>query len=342
MSLAILGVKLFWMFRAGVPLDETAFVRDYYFPEIRRSRVKEIRPRHSDPSFDVLLLGGSVLEPDWGRVEKFLKEQIQTELCHRYQIFNFGHYAHTSRDSLLKYREVTGEEFDLVIVYEGINDVRLNCCPRAQFRDDYTHFAWYRSMQKHLVARTMSTQPGVFEQAGLAAEALTFKSDDDTLLEEGRDLKTPGTVRKNLEEIAWTATARGDSLMLLTAAYYIPSDYTLERFRNQALDYRFRADGRSCGVELWGRPPYVAAALDAQNEAIRDLAGEHPEAFFVDERQMMPEEGRLFVDPFHFTDEGSRRFVENLWPRVALRIRVWKAARDRSGNTTAPAGTRPH
>jgi hypothetical protein len=326
------GAKLFWRFQAGVPFDEAAFVWDFYFPEIRRSRVKEIRPRHNDPDFDVLLLGGSVLEPGWGRVEEFLNGKIRAELGDRFQIYNFGHSAHTSRDSLLKYRDMTGIEFDLVIVYDGINDVRLNCCPRALFREDYSHFAWYRSMQKHLDARTMSLQPGLVQQAGLAAQTLEFNPADNALLEEGRDLKTPGPVRRNLEEIAWTAISRGDSLLLLTAAYYIPADYTQERFRNQTLDYSFRSDARSCNVESWGRPQYVAAAIDAQNEGIRDLAGEHPEAFFVDQQQAMPEDGRLFVDPCHFTDAGSRQFVENLWPAVAKRIRVWEAARSRSLN----------
>ncbi len=334
--LVFVGVNLFWKFQTGVPFDEAAFVRDFYFPEIRRSRVKQIRPRHDDPYFDVLLLGESVLEPDWGSVEEVLKEKLRGELGDRFQIYNFGHAAHTSRDSLLKYREMAGEEFELVIVYDGINDVRLNCCPRVLFRDDYNHFAWYRSMQQRLEARKMSVPRGVIQPAGPETETFTFSPTDDTLLEEGRDLKTPGPVRRNLEEIAWTATSRRDSLLLLTAAYYIPADYSPERFREQTLDYRFRADGRSCSVESWGRPPYVAAAIDAQNEAIRDLAGEHPEAFFVDEQQMIPGGGRLFVDPCHFTEEGSRKFVENLWPAFAKRIQVWQASRGRSLNPEIP------
>jgi hypothetical protein len=72
------GAKLFWRFQAGVPFDEAAFVWDFYFPEIRRSRVKEIRPRHNDPDFDVLLLGGSVLEPGWGRVDNREKGKGET------------------------------------------------------------------------------------------------------------------------------------------------------------------------------------------------------------------------------------------------------------------------
>jgi hypothetical protein len=334
-NLVFFGAKLFWKFQAGVPIDEAAFVRDFYFPEIRRSRVKEIEPRHDDPYFDVLLLGGSVLEPGWGTVEELLTGKFRAELGNRFQVYNFGHSAHTSRDSVQKYREMAGEQFDLVIVYDGINDVRLNCCPREFFRDDYSHFAWYRSMQKHLLAGSMSSQTSLVEQAGLAAQTFSFNPSDEALLEEGREVKTALPVRRNLEEIVWTALGRGDALLLLTEAYYIPVDYTQERFRKQTLDYSFRADGRSCNVESWGKPQYVAAAVDAQNEAIRNLAAEHPEAFFVDEQELMPAEGRMFVDPCHFTEEGSRRFVENLWPAVAKRIRVWEAARVRSLNQAA-------
>ncbi|MGE5194901.1 MAG: hypothetical protein ACM3U2_20605 [Deltaproteobacteria bacterium] len=327
-GVVFLGAKLFWKFRAGVPFDETAFVLDYYFPEIRLSKVKETHPRYDDGFFDVLLLGGSVLEPGWGNVEEELRAKLQGALGDRFRVFNLAHSAHTSRDSLLKYRELAWEQFDLVIVYDGINDVRLNCCPRESFRDDYSHFAWYRSMQKHIDAGTMRQRAGVIEQARVAAETFAFDSSDDALLEEGGDIKTARPFRRNLEEIAWTATGRGDAVLMSTYAYYIPADYTQERFRDRTLDYAFRADGRSCDAETWGKPRYVAAAIDVQNDALRALMEEHPEMLFVDERKAMPEQGRLFVDPCHLTEDGSRQFVDNLWPAVMKRLRAWKGARD--------------
>jgi hypothetical protein len=330
-GVVFLGTKFFWKFRAGVPFDETAFVLDYYFPEIRRSKVKETHPRHDDGFFDVLLLGGSVLERGWGEVEENLRARLQAEAGGRFRIFNLAHSGHTSRDSLLKYREMVSQQFDLVIVYDGINDVRLNCCPRAAFRDDYSHFAWYRSMQSHIDAGTMRQQAGLVDQARVAGATFAFDSADDALLEEGGDIKTVGPFRRNLEEIAWIAVARGDVLLMLSFACYIPADYTRERFRNRTLDYSYRPDGRSCDAETWGKPPYVAAAVAAQNSALRALTDEHPEILFVDERAAMPEEGRLFVDPCHLSKEGSREFVENLWPAVTWRLAAWKAAR---GNTS--------
>src|SRR5262245_27757634 len=161
------GGKLFWRVSSGVPLRDTAFVLDLYFPEIRRSRVHEVHPRHADDKFDFLLLGGSVLEPAWDDVEKFLKARLQAELGDRWRLFNLGCSAHTSRDSLIKYSEMKGEQFDLVIVYDGINDLRLNCCPRDAFRDDYSHIPRYRNMQKYLDAGTMKLPAGLLEPTRL-------------------------------------------------------------------------------------------------------------------------------------------------------------------------------
>jgi len=335
-SLVFLGTRLFWKVHAGVPFDEAAFIRDFYFPEIRRSQVKETQPRHADRFFDVLLLGGSVLEPGWGSIEENLRARLQAELGDHFRIFNLAHSAHTSRDSLLKYRELAGDEFDFVIVYDGINDVRLNCCPRESFRDDYSHFTWYRSMQKQIDSGTILNRAGIIDPARVASQSLAFNSNDSALLEEGGDIKTPRAFHRNLEEIVRAAAGRGDAILLLTCAYYIPADYSQERFWNHALDYAYRSDGRHCVVETWGKPPYVAAALDAHNKAIRDLAHEYAEIGFVDERQLMPEDGRLFVDPCHLTDEGSRQFVDNLWPAVARRLEFWKSGRSGRPEAAGP------
>lgn len=326
-GVVVAGSKLFWKFRAGVPLDETPLIWDCYYPEIRQSEVETIHPRHGDDRFDVLLLGGSVLEPSWGDVEPCLTGKLRAELGDGFRLFNLGHSAHTSRDSLLKYAKLSAEQFELVIVYDGINDVRMNCCPRQLFRDDYTHCAWYRAIEKRLRSGRMSLPAGPLEQASLMKETVAFDPSNAALLDEGRDIKTVGPLRGNHEEILRAAAARKDTVLLMTFAYDIPGDYTQERFKSHALDYSYRPDGRSCGAEMWGHPGDVAASIAAQNEAIRLLAGAHPEVLFVDQRKLMPEEGRLFVDPCHLSEEGSRRFVENLWPAVKRRLEAWQAAR---------------
>ena len=81
---------VYWNWRAGVPLTDRATVWDFFYPEIRRSGLLEAAPAHDDRFFDVVLFGGSVLEPYWGDVERCLLEKL-TELCgDEYRLFNLA------------------------------------------------------------------------------------------------------------------------------------------------------------------------------------------------------------------------------------------------------------
>jgi hypothetical protein len=270
----------------------------------------------------VLLLGGSVLERKWGIIEPVLAAKLRAAVSEDFRIYNLARSAHTSRDSAIKYAHLAGNEFDLVIVYDGINDVRMNCCRREHFRGDYTHCSWYESLQKRMNAGRLDLPASAFVESLLTGASISLGGVDKALLSEGADIKTVGPLRQNLEGIVQAAAARGDAVVLMTYAYDIPADYTPERFANRTLAYGFRLDG--CGAELWGRPADVAATLDAQNAAIRELASSHPEAPFCDQQQVLPVQTRLFVDPCHLSDEGCRQFVDNLWPAVEQQVAKWK------------------
>src|SRR5262249_42013504 len=140
-----------------------ARVWDMYYPEIRFSKVQQVRPRHADDWFDVLILGGSVVAAGYGEVQEHLSRRLHDAVGGQFRICNLARPAHTSRDSLLKYSRLAGEQFEVVIVYDGINDVPMNCCPREKFRDDYTHFAWYYGFQKKLELGQASLPPDLVE-----------------------------------------------------------------------------------------------------------------------------------------------------------------------------------
>ncbi len=326
-GLAVTGIKLFWLYFAGVPLAEAVTTWDIYYPKLRQSGLHDASLRHDDDRFDVLLLGGSVLEDDWGSVERRLTARLRATIGDRFRVINLASQGHTSRDSLLKYWQLAGQQFEVVIVYDGINDVRMNCCPRELFRDDYTHCSWYHDMQKHIDAGTIAAPARLRDQAGLVHATIFLQFVDDHMREFGREIKTDRTIRQNLAEIVNIAAARGDAVVLSTFAYHIPEDYSDERFASHALDYSYRPDGASCGATLWGKPEYVAATIDAQNDVIRDLAAQHPEVSFIDQRELMPGEGWLFVDPCHCSEAGSQRLVDNFWPVIERRLGDWKAAR---------------
>jgi lysophospholipase L1-like esterase len=314
--------RLFWRIFAGVPLNQSATVWDFYFGELRSSGVVDATVLRDDESFDVLLLGGSVLEPDWGAVEARLGDVLREECGDDFRIFNLARAAHTSRDSYLKYAALSSKQFDLVIVYEGINDVRMNCCPRGAFRDDYTHCSWYRSFHDCLAAGSMTLREVVLDRRNEISRGEPLEEHIDL----GDDIQSPRAMRKNLESILETARERGDTVVLQTYAYYIPEDYSRERMVSKSLDYQYYKDKPSCPVEMWGRPQNVKAAIDAQNDEIRKLAACHPELSLVEQHELIPKRGEFFVDPCHLSEAGVRRFVENLAPVVRDAVRRRKSS----------------
>lgn len=322
-TLVYAGEKLFWKLYAGVPFGATAEIWDQYYPMLRKSELKEVHPQHTDDHFDVLLLGGSALDPGWGIIADVLTDKLREELGDRFRLFNFARPAQTSRDSVLKYSRLADEQFELVVVYDGFNDVRLNCVRRDQFRDDYTHVAWYRGMQQQLETGSTKFPMEVVREM---IRTMPLGAIDPALIDEGRDIKTVNPFRRNIETIVTDAATRGDRLLLLTYAYDIPADYTSERFAQGELAYGKRPGSTPLGADTWGKPAHVVAAASAHNDVLRQLADEHSEVLFVDEQAMLPKQQRLFLDPCHLTDDGCRRFVDNLWPGVAQRMADWKAA----------------
>lgn len=330
-GVVVLGIKAFWKLHAGVPLGGRPRNLDVYYCELKDSGLQAAHPGHDDNSFDVLLLDGSVLDPRCGSVEVFLKERLRAELGNEFRVYNLARQAHTSRDSLLKYLQLGGDQFELVIVYDGINDVRMNCCPRELFRDDYTHCSWYYEIQKLIDSGRLPSTASVADEFKLVHRLIFLTSSvDERMLEYGREIKTDRTLRRNHEEIIRAAADRGDVVLLSTYAYDIPGDYTVKRFPMPG--FGEWTAGARIPAEMWGRPEDVTATLDAQNAAIRALARENPEVLFVDQRELMPGQEGLFYDVCHLADTGSWRFIDNLWPAVATRIGDWRAKRAATGS----------
>jgi hypothetical protein len=236
-------------------------------------------------------------------VEQELTSRLRKELGDRFRIFNLSFPAHTSRDSVLKYSRLAEEQFELVVVYDGFNDVRLNCVPRDQFRDDYTHVAWYRALQQQL--ETGSTR-FPFEVAREMFKTMPLGAIDAALIDEGADIKTERPFRQNIEAIVALAATRGDRLLLLTYAYDIPGDYTAERFAQGELGYGKRAGSTPLSAEMWGHPANVIATIDAHNAVLRLVAEANSGVLFVDQQELIPTQQRLFLDPCHLSDEGCR------------------------------------
>lgn len=324
-SLLWLAGKSYWWFTAAVPPTQEPSVWDHHYPLLRRSGLLDQIPRHDDGQFDLLLLGGSVLVPGWTQVQAELEQRLEAAVPGRFRLYNLGESGYTSRDSLIQYEHLAGRQFDLVLVYDGINDVRMNCCPPEEFRDDYTHFSRYAALRRHLAAGRINLPRAALDRLQVVVGTLPYGTTHPQLLQYGADPQSARTLVANVEEIARLARERHDHLLLLTYAWYIPEDYSEARFKAGELDYATE-NARACTVEIWGNPPDVIRALTLQNDGLRELAARFPESGFVDLARDLPATGEHFVDPCHLTHAGSREWVALIWPAVERHLRAWQSA----------------
>ena len=293
--------------------------------------------RHAIPpgQFRVLGLGASNLvtsgfQPDFQR--RLDESTFFRERGLSVRFVSSGVPAQMSFDSLWKYQYwYRGYDFDLVLYYNGINDARANNYPRDVFRDDYTQFPYYRRfapvfewVDRHpLLSRSFGVTLGVSLYHRLAVQLEpAFRREapynsplEDPWLVEGADVKTQAVFQRNTEEVLRVARERGQKVLLLTFAYYLPDDYTNERFLAHQTDYSFSED--SVATEVWGRKENVVAAIEAHNAAIRRVAALHPDALFFDMERAIPKDREHFIDICHWTERGREAFARGVLEAIA-------------------------
>jgi hypothetical protein len=197
--------------------------------------------------------------------------------------------------------------------------VRANACPPEVFRDDYSQYVWYRV----LAAREPSpddplARPGdgllvlptalhyaalaVAEQAGWIT-TLPPETPRAEWLDEGGDIKTGRTFRRNLQSLLTLAQEKHEPVLLATFATW------MDGLPLEAAD----AAPFPLNLALWGGPAHVLAGIAAHNAVLRDLAAE-PGATLV-EMSVLPEHrNEVFTDICHLTPLGGEAFVERLVP----------------------------
>src|SRR5215471_18848261 len=136
--------RLIWKLTFGVPFFSPEKMYYVFYPELKSVEKRRI-PAH-DGQIDILLLGGSVLNPNFGNIARVLEERIAYETKKPVRIYNLAKSAHSSADSYYKYRHLMDKHFDLVIFYHGINEVRANNVPPSVFKPDYSHYSWYKQI----------------------------------------------------------------------------------------------------------------------------------------------------------------------------------------------------
>jgi lysophospholipase L1-like esterase len=310
-----LGARGFWRLGYHLSFRHPNRVLDAFYPELRS--VDEVQPRRGDGYYNVLMLGGSGLHHAWSQAEPALLEQLYLTGRKNARIFNFSAPAHTSRDSLLKYAALDDARFDLVLVYDGANEARTNNVPPEMFREDYSHYSWYATINAvapyHRTAvfalpYTLRYALANAKQRLAPGRYVPTHEPRPDWVEYGRTPRSVAPFERNLAAIVAIAAQRGDPLMLMTVAAYVPANYSRQAFSEKRLDYLLHR----MPVESLGQREYVMATVTTHNDVVRRLAAAHQDVLFVDQQAAMEGSSRNFDDPFHMTIAGSVTFAEHI------------------------------
>lgn len=307
------GSRAYWRFEAGVPFFDTGRLLELlYYPEL--TPVLEADIRRGDDTFDILLLGGSVLADDYGGAAAKLEKDLERRTERPVRVHNLAVAGHTSRDSYWKYTRLGGKRFDLVVLYHGINEVRANNCPPGIFRADYGHYLWYREVNQLASHPEVGwlVSPFTIERMWMKLR-YAWEPDQyvprnvprEEWLKHGSDLRSPAALETNFRAVLELARERGDRVLLMTFAFDpTPQDGIFP-------------------PSIWGHEANVVAGIRAHNRVIRTLAAERAgdDLLFVDQARLMPPDDPLFVDICHLSRRGLRRFVNTVGRRVARDMR---------------------
>ena len=315
------GARLYWRFTQWVsPFHPSELIYQRFYPELRP--LMEAPPPTSNPrSFELLLLGGSVLDDGWGDIGQRLEQVLDDMGRPGSRVYNLASPAHTSRDSLLKYQRLD-KRFDLVLVYHGINEVRMNNCPPEMFRQDYSHTAWYSMVNALepgqadwvLLPFTMRyIWINALDRAGAYASWGLPKKE---WFHYGAQVLSEKAFESNISGIVQLAQARGEPVLLATFAYRVPEEIPTHYDPKQMPGYA-KADFKgACPIELWGDLENVTAGIDRHNDVTRRLAGQHPHVTLVDVAAAMSHDFDSFADICHLTRAGCEQFVAHVWPSI--------------------------
>jgi hypothetical protein len=300
-------------------------LRDRIYPGVEQ--INALNLTENDGYFDILLLGGSVLNKEFGSIETELYRQLGDSP--KIRIHNLAQPAHSSLDSKIKYDLLSGKHFDLVIFYEGINEVRANNCPPSVFRSDYSHYAWYQDVYRILRHKEMNYTviPFFLDLAAahirrrIGAERMVPPHAPDEAWAEkyGQDIRTEQSYKKNVLDIIHRAESTGDPILLMTFAFYIPEDYSLQKFKTRQLDYNQFVSP----IETWGRPENVKKGLEAHNRVIQSVANafrkgdlKYKKFYYLDMNGLMNKNKDNFNDVCHLTGDGCKRFASYIVPII--------------------------
>ncbi|MFK7820711.1 MAG: hypothetical protein AB8G99_18480 [Planctomycetaceae bacterium] len=311
--LIAIAARVVLMVRTNQSLDgsmEEIDIWTFYYPELEHSKALHDVDDHKH--FDVLFLGGSVLE----QVAKKLKPRDFAAKAGSKQVrlYNLAKSAHTSLDSLLKMRQLSHRDFDVVVIYHGINDARMNCCKPEHFRSDYSHCKWYQSMEQRLAEKRITLTDIVTD---VKDQVIGLGQPKPELSAEGLVIKTADAFESNIREITRLAAESAQTQTILgTFAFHLPKGYSREKMEAGELGY---ANGDyEMVAESWGEPDGVREAVRVHNNGVRTVAESSLQIDFLDIDARLSGDIQMFCDLCHVSDAGRIRFQSLLLEAIEV------------------------
>lgn len=291
----------------------------FYYPELERIRDQKITA--ADTSYDVLLLGASVL----GSQVKAVRQKLHSAITGQpVRVHDATALAHTSLDSLYKYQYLRDKSFDIVVFCHGINEVRANNIPAEFFRSDYSHYAWYREIAImanhrelpyiaapylfHLSLWKLRQKMAATPPLGRLLPSLMLVPIHHPRPEWARfgsEIKSAEPFGANLAAILALSRERGERILVTTFSWYSPETYSKTAFEARKLDY---VENRGMPTEVWGAPKNVVAGIRVHNDVVRKLVAGEKDLLFIDMEKEIPKQGAYFVDICHLSEKGTERF----------------------------------
>lgn len=295
--------------------------------EIYRS-LSIIKKEYNEQDINILLLGGSVLDDIVPRFRETYQENKKIK------IYDMAAAAHSTRDSKLKLEYLTrkGFKFDHIIFYHGVNDARANNVPPEMFKENYDHYFFYSQINpafnlENKVLR-LFLKSAIFIKAYQSFFYYVFKDDEgrfvpahnprEKWLRYGHDLKSVKSFSENLSSIIKNATSTDSKLIIPRFATFLPENYDQLKHKNNQLGYA-QIDGSSkyfLIVDAWGKFKNVKKAVHEHNKIIKNFS----DRFQYIDTTSFDENGKLFVDPCHFSSDGINLFVSSLKRHLKINV----------------------
>ncbi len=269
---------------------------------------------------NILILGGSVVNTDWSRMDKRLDTLFQNAYpgVKKFNFFNVAMPGHNSLDNLIKYKLLKNQKFDLVIFYEAINETRANNVPTEQFHEDYSHIKWYDELNLliahpelnvtvipyviHLVSKTVWDK--ITNREYISNDAV--KAEYAVL---GKEIKTAKSYYRNVTAIANYSHQKKDPLLLVKYAYFFPDSAELT---GESADEKYFTPCHVVSpVTTWGKPMNVKNGIEIHNNLLERISHEQS-TYFFDMSKELPKDSTMFCDVCHLSEQGAQMFSSKL------------------------------